>query len=144
MPNGERNTPVNDEDLKRLYREARTKATDKFNELAFGEKKATFLKTLTDKMRQQLIQAKKANVLQTELACKKFTDENFKEIDGKLLNQVYKDPQELYDAMMEFRKVFKDKGPNGPYCDQYLEAYCFEKLAVGGSSIYNRKQKEAA
>lgn len=36
-----------DEDIKRPYREARTKATDKFNELAFGEKKATFLTKLT-------------------------------------------------------------------------------------------------
>jgi len=44
-----------DEVLKKFYSDAKTLALEKFNEMAFGEEKATFLKTLTDKMRQQLI-----------------------------------------------------------------------------------------
>lgn len=46
---------MDDDDLKNFYSKARTLALEKFNEMAFGEEKATFLKTLTDKMRQQLI-----------------------------------------------------------------------------------------
>lgn len=66
-----------DEALKKIYSEAKTLALEKFNEMAFGQEKATFLKTLTDKMRQQLIQAKKENVLQTEEKCKNFINDNF-------------------------------------------------------------------
>lgn len=69
---------MDDDDLKNFYSKARTLALEKFNEMAFGEEKATFLKTLTDKMRQQLIQKKKENVLQTENECKNFIKEHFK------------------------------------------------------------------
>ena len=55
MPNFECNSPMYDEVLKNIYSNAKTLALEKFNEMAFGEEKATFLKDLTLKMRQQLI-----------------------------------------------------------------------------------------
>lgn len=134
--------PMYEEELKHLYKEARTEAMKVFDSVAVGEVRVEFLKQIKEKMQQKYNYFAVENEKASEQECLRFLQFNYKAIEMKLQNQEYERLDELSRDIKEFMIYFQEEGPKGPNRSLYGQEFCYKALAEGSEFFFKRTSNE--
>lgn len=95
-------SPLFEEELLEIYKDARKIALEEFSKVAVGEVQRQFLVELKDKMKHKFKQVKMENEKIAEEQCLMFLQQNYVSIEKKLKNQEYGSIFELVDELKNF------------------------------------------
>ncbi len=140
--NFEMRMPLYDDELREVYKEAKTQALDFFNSKALGEVADEYLEDLEMKFDQKYSQYRAENENESRKSCQIFLQNCYQEIEEKLRKQQYESFIEFETDVKAFQAHFEDNGPPGPNRKSIMLEFCLRALVEGCDYFIRTIQNE--
>ncbi len=142
MSNIENKLPMDENDLRILIRKLKKEAIENYNNSAIGD----FDNSMLNKLKNELKILKKKiiekNVEMCNYTTKKFMEDNFKNIDDKVKNGLYKSIQEYKDDIEKFINYCIENCPNGPGRDILIYEFIIKNMINHSNLLSQNTIKE--
>lgn len=134
--------PINDEDLRRLHKEAKEKALEEYNRFAIGNFVDEFLQKFKEDIRDKMSNYKTTNEKETERLCNAFISKHYAEIEKNLKQGAYKNYSDYKMQVEEFIGFYNDNAPKGPGRSNYLNNFIIKNIFESSEAFVKKYLNE--
>jgi len=120
--------PINEEDLRKLHKEAKEKALEEYHRSAIGNYVDEFLKKFKEDIKDKMSNYKITNEKETERLSNAFILKNYADIEKNLKQGSYKSYNDYRMHVEEFINHFNDNAPRGPQRMNYLNNFIIKNI----------------
>ena len=142
MINIENKLPMSENDLKILCRKMKYEAIENYNNSAIGDFDNSMLNKLKNELKTLKKKILEKNIEICNSTTKKFMEDNFKKIDDKVKNGLYKSVQEYKDDIEKFINHCIEKCPNGPGRDVLIYEFIIKNMINHSNLLSQNTIKE--
>ena len=142
MSNIENKLPMDENDLRNLCRKLKKEAIENYNNSAIGDFDNSMLKKLKNELKILKKKIIEKNVEMCNYTTKKFMEDNFKNIDDKVKNGLYKSIQEYKDDIEKFINYCIENCPNGPGRDILIYEFIIKHMINHSNLLSQNTIKE--
>ncbi len=134
--------PINEDDLRRLHKDAKEKALEEYNKFAIGNFVEEFLLKFKEDIRDKMINYKTTNEKESERLCNAFIAKHYAEIEKNLKQGAYKSYSDYKMQVEEFICFYNDNAPKGPGRSNFLNSSIIKNIFESSEAFVKKYLNE--
>jgi len=134
--------PNSEQELRKIHKEAKEKATENYKRNAIGNYLEEFLLKLKMEIKEKFECYKAENVKETEKAALQFLHKNYGDIEKNIKQGTYKNISDFTVDIEDFLEYFKKASPQGPNREIHMYNFVLKNVLEAAEAFYKQNQSE--